>query len=381
MSGFDRYVQIVKCFRDEDLRSDRQPEFTQIDLEMSFVEREDIQTIIEGFFKQLWKDILNIEITTPFQRMTYQEAMTSYGSDKPDLRFDMKISTINDIVRNTEFKVFNDTLESNGSIALINAKGCGTYSRKNIDDLTEFAKKYGAKGLAWMKLTDGQINSPIAKFLSEEQLAQIAESAHFEEGDLLLIVSDESRKCYTALGALRLEIAKREKILEVVRDKFSFHWVIDFPMFDWDSESERYVAMHHPFTSPKDEDMHLLDSEPNKAHAKAYDIVCNGAEVGGGSIRIHDNEIQQKIFSLLGLSDEEAKAKFGFLLTALKYGAPPHGGIALGLDRITMILSGTDNIRDVIAFPKTTSGLSLMDGCPSDVDEKQLKELYLTINK
>ena len=381
MSGFDRYVQIVKCFRDEDLRSDRQPEFTQIDLEMSFVESEDIHEIIEGFFKLLWKEVLDIDIPTPFQKMTYDDAMANYGSDKPDLRFEMRLKTITDIVGNSGFKVFSDIAANNGTVALINAKGCATYSRKNIDELTEYAKKYGAQGLSWIKFADGQINSPIAKFLNESELEHIKTISEAEEGDLILIAASKSQTCYTILGALRLEIARREKILDSVKDKFSFLWVIDFPMFEWDSEANRYIAMHHPFTSPKDEDLNMLDSAPEKAHAKAYDVVCNGSEVGGGSIRIHKNEIQQKIFKLLGLTEEEAKSKFGFLLTALKYGAPPHGGIALGLDRTAMILSGTDNIRDVIAFPKTTSGLSLMDGCPSEVDEKQLRELGLKINK
>ena len=380
MSGFDRYMQIVKCFRDEDLRSDRQPEFTQIDLEMSFVEQENVQTVIEGFFARLWKELLNVEIQTPFLRMSYHDAMVNYGSDKPDLRFDMKIKTITEIGNKSEFKVFADTVQSGGTIALINAKGCGNYSRKQLDELTEFAKKYGAKGLSWIKFADGQINSPIAKFLSEDNIAYLRSSAEVEEGDLLLIAADGWTRCYTILGALRLEIARRSGIMDAVKNKYSFHWVIDFPMFEYDEEEKRYIAMHHPFTSPMDEDLHLLNTSPDKARAKAYDIVLNGSEVGGGSIRIHRNEVQQKIFDLLGMTKEETELKFGFLLDALKFGAPPHGGIALGLDRITMMLTGTDNIRDVIAFPKTTSGLSLMDGCPSTVDEKQLKELHINIS-
>jgi aspartyl-tRNA synthetase len=379
ISGFDRYVQIVKCFRDEDLRSDRQPEFTQIDLEMSFVEKEDIQGIIEGFFARLWKQVLDIEIAYPFRRISYKEAMTRYGSDKPDLRFEMEITTITNLVKDSEFKVFSDAASSGGEIALINAKGCASYSRKQLDELTEFAKKYGAKGLAWIKFTDGAVNSPIAKFLSDDILAELKEAAGAEDGDLLLIAADSWSRCYTVLGALRLEVARREKMFDKVTNRYEFLWVTDFPMFEFDELEGRYAAMHHPFTSPMDEDIPLLDSAPEKARAKAYDIVLNGAEVGGGSIRIHNPEVQNKIFGMLGLSEEEADAKFGFLLEALKYGAPPHGGIALGVDRITMILSGIDNIRDVIAFPKTTSALSLMDGAPTGVDEKQLRELGIAV--
>ncbi len=381
MSGFDRYMQITKCFRDEDLRSDRQPEFTQIDLEMSFVEQEDIQTIIEGLFKRLWKDVLDIEIETPFARMSYDEAMRRFGSDKPDLRFGMEIKTVTDIVKDADFKVFKDTAANGGTVALLNAKGCAKYSRKNIDQLTEFAKKYGAKGLTWFKFDAGEVKSPVAKFLSDEIIGKIKAVAEAEDGDLVLAAADTWTTCYTILGALRLEIARREGISDAVKDEYSFLWVVDFPMFEWDEDEKRYIAMHHPFTSPKEDDLPLLESSPDKVRAVAYDIVCNGAEVGGGSIRIHDNNVQQKIFKLLGMSDEEAEAKFGFLLKALKYGAPPHGGVALGLDRLAMILAGTDNIRDVIAFPKTTSGLSLMDGSPSVVDEKQLEELYLKIIK
>lgn len=379
ISGFDRYVQIVKCFRDEDLRSDRQPEFTQIDVEMSFIDREDIFKLVEGLFKRVWKDILDIELTIPFPRLSYNEAMTSFGSDKPDTRFQMEIVTITDIVKNSNFKVFSDTISSGGVVALINAKGCSDFSRKKLDELTEFAKKYGAKGLAWIKLQDGEINSPIAKFLDKSELDSIISSSNAENGDLLLIISDSWFKCYTILGALRNEIAKQTGILEKVSDKYAFLWVTDFPLLEYDEEEQRYVSMHHPFTSPMDEDLELLDKEPEKTRAKAYDIVVNGAEVGGGSIRIHDGTVQSKIFSLLGMSRTEAESKFGFLLDALKFGAPPHGGIALGLDRIVMTLCGTENIRDVIAFPKTTSGLSLMDGAPTFVEEKQLKELGIKL--
>lgn len=381
IAGFDKYMQIVKCFRDEDLRSDRQPEFTQIDVEMSFIERDDIINLIEGFFYTLWKEILNIEIQIPFKRLTFSEAMENYGSDKPDLRFDLKIKDITDVVKNSNFKVFADTYSQGGKIALINAKNCSNYSRKILDELTEFVKKYGARGLAWIKIENNTVNSPIAKFLNENEIINIRKIANAENNDLLLIIADEKNVCLTALGALRLELARRMGILEQVKDKFNFLWVIDFPLLEFDKTENRYFAMHHPFTSPMDEDLELLDTDPSKVRAKAYDIVVNGAEIGGGSIRIHNMKIQEKMFKILGLTEKETEEKFGFLLEALKYGAPPHGGIALGLDRIVMTLLGTDNIRDVIAFPKTTSGLSLMDGAPSEVSEEQLRELGIQIIK
>ncbi|MDR0927954.1 MAG: aspartate--tRNA ligase [Ignavibacteria bacterium] len=382
ISGFDKYIQIVKCFRDEDLRADRQPEFTQLDLEMSFIERDDILNLIEGLFVKIWKEILNIDIPTPFIKMTYEEAMTRFGSDKPDLRFGMEIINISEIIKNSEFKVFQDTLNNpNGIVALINVKNASTYSRKQLDNLTEYAKKYGAKGLAYIKFDKGEINSPIAKYLKNEEINSIKNAANAEDGDLILIISDKKYKALTILGALRLEMARQLGIMEKLKNIFSFHYVIDFPLFEYDENENRYVAMHHPFTSPKDEDLHFLDTDPAKANAKAYDLVVNGAELGGGSIRIHDTNVQSKMFQLLGLSDEDAEEKFGYLLKALKFGAPPHGGIALGIDRIVMTLAGTDNIRDVIAFPKTTSGMSLMDGSPSNVDDNQLKELGLALLK
>lgn len=382
IAGFDRYIQIAKCFRDEDLRSDRQPEFTQIDLEMSFVDAEDIISITEGLFVEIWDKLLGIKIEHPFPRMSYYEAMTKYGSDKPDIRFPLELITISDIVANSDFKVFSDTIANSGVVACLNAKGCASFSRKDIDSLTDYAKKYGAKGLATIKSANGEIISPIAKFLSESIIEKIKSRTQLEDGDLLLIVADDWTKTYTILGALRTEIARRKGILNLIKDKFSFHWVVDFPLLEYDNEAHRYVAMHHPFTSPKDEDIPLLDSNPSKARAKAYDIIINGAEIGGGSIRIHNPKIQEKMFNLLGMSEKEAETKFGFLLNALKFGAPPHGGIALGLDRIIMTITGTENIRDVIAFPKTTSGLSLMDGAPSYVEPSQLNELgIMLINK
>lgn len=377
VSGFDRYMQIVKCFRDEDLRSDRQPEFTQIDVEMSFVNQADILTMTEGFIQRLWKEVLNQEVQTPFLRMSYKEAMSRYGSDKPDLRFGMELKSLNEVVANAEFKVFQDVLANGGEVAALNATGCGNYTRKQLDDLTDFAKKYGAKGLAYIKLENGEIKSPIAKFLKPEEMTAIIEKCEAKDGDLILISSDTWTKAYTILGALRLEIARQTKLFDKLQNTFSFHWVVDFPLFGKDDETGDMHAMHHPFTSPHLDDLALLDTDPSKARAIAHDLVINGAEVGGGSIRIHDGKVQEQMFQKLGLSEEDINSKFGFLIEALKYGAPPHGGIAFGLDRLVMILTGTDNIRDVIAFPKTTSGVSLMDGSPSEVDDTQLKELWI----
>lgn len=378
VSGFDRYFQIAKCFRDEDLRADRQPEFTQIDMELSFVDKEDVMEINEGLLKRLFKEVLDIEISTPFKRLTYKEAMERYGSDKPDTRFGMELKEIGDVVTNSEFKVFADTLANGGIVKAINAEGLGEkLSRKEIDSLGEFVKTYRAKGLAWINITSEGVKSPIAKFLKEEELNGIIERVGGKLGDIIFIVSDKAKVVYDSLGQLRLELAKRFGLIDSSR--YDLLWVTEFPLLDYDEEENRYVAMHHPFTSPMDEDLELLDTDPLKVRAKAYDVVLNGYELGGGSIRIHRQELQEKMFKLLGFTQEQAWSKFGFLLEAFKYGTPPHGGLAFGLDRIVMLFTGTDNIRDVVAFPKTQTASCLMTNAPSPADEKQLEELHIEL--
>jgi len=374
VSGFDRYFQIVKCFRDEDLRKDRQPEFTQIDMEMSFITEDEVIDIASRLTATLFRKINNIELTLPIPRLSYYEAFTTYGSDKPDLRFDLKIRTITDIFRQTEFNAFRNDSE-NARIACINVNDGKNITRKQVDNLIEDAKKFGAKGLAWFRYTDGQIVSGVAKFLTEKEKSVLKEQLKLSEGDLCLIVSDAFDVTYEVLGQIRLLLAGMLGLID--KSTINLVWIVDFPLFEYSVEENRFVARHHPFTSPVESDLDKLESEPEKVKARAYDLVLNGKEIAGGSIRIHDSLIQQKMFDALGISKDEADEKFGFLISALKFGAPPHGGIAFGLDRLVMILTGNESIRDVIAFPKTSSGLSLMDDCPSEVSENQLVELNL----
>lgn len=380
VAGYDRYMQITKCFRDEDLRADRQPEFTQIDLEMSFVDVEDVIKINEGFIQRLFKDALNIDIPVPFNRLTFNEAMTRYGSDKPDTRFDMELIALSDIAKDSGFKVFSDAVANGGSVRALNAKGGGTFSRKEIDALGEVVKTYKAKGLAWIVVEENGLRSPIAKFLSEEETAKILERTKAEKGDLILFVADKDEIVCDALGHLRLTLGEKLNLID--NNRYDVLWVTDFPLLEWDEEENRWVAKHHPFTSPMDEDIEHLDSDPARVRAKAYDIVMNGYEVGGGSIRIHDQDLQRKMFNLIGFTDEQAKERFGFLLEAFKYGTPPHGGLAFGLDRLVMLLAKTDNIKDVIAFPKVQTASDLMTNAPDIVDDKQLEELFIkTVEK
>ena len=375
VGGMEKYFQIVRCFRDEDLRADRQPEFTQLDVEMSFVEVDDILPMMEQLIARIFSETIGKSIPTPFPRLTYKEAMEGYGSDKPDLRFDMKLVDVGDLVGKTGFKVFANVVANGGSVKCICAKGCAKMPRREIDDLGKFVSTYRAKGLAWIVLAEEGIKSPIAKFFTEEEMRALIQRMAAETGDILFFVADTYAIVSDALGHLRLELAKRLGLIP--EDTLNFLWVTEFPLLEYDEEQQRHVAIHHPFTAPMDEDLHLLETEPNKVRAKAYDMVLNGTELGGGSIRIHRRGVQEQMFSLLGLSEEEAVAKFGFLLEAFEYGTPPHGGIAFGLDRMIMLLAGKDNIRDVIAFPKTQSASDLMAQAPSMVADKQLKELHI----
>jgi aspartyl-tRNA synthetase len=380
VSGLDKYFQIVKCFRDEDLRADRQPEFTQIDVEMSFVNQEDVFETVEGLMRLMFKEIWNKDLQIPLPRLSFEDAMEKYGSDKPDLRFNLEMVTLNKVFFNTNFKVFKDQIENNGIITGLLAPGCGEYTRNQLDVLTDFVKKLGAGGLIWMRVKEDGLDAPVAKFLSDEEKQNIINNLCAKTGDLIFILSGAKLKALNIMGALRLEIARR---LELIKkdSQPKLLWVTDFPLFEWDEETKRYFAMHHPFTSPRIEDVKYMESEPGKVHARAYDLVLNGSEIAGGSIRIHSAELQAKMFKALGISDEEAEAKFGFLMKAFQYGAPPHGGIAFGFDRMAMIFAGESSIRDVIAFPKTASAVSLMDDCPSEVSEAQLTELYIRVRK
>jgi len=375
VAGFDRYYQIVKCFRDEDLRADRQPEFTQIDLEMSFVEREDVLSLMEEMLKFAFKETKGVVLVTPFPRMSYSDVIDRYGIDKPDIRFGLELKDITDIASEVEFRVFKQTIEQKGIVKGFAAKGQAGLSRRELDELTEFAKGYGAQGLAWIKVTENGFESPITKFFSQGRLNSISLRLGAEVGDLMIFVADKSKVVNDTLAQLRLLIGNRLNLIN--KDEFKFLWVLDFPLLEWDKEEKRYVAMHHPFTSPMIEDIPFLDSDPLRVRAKAYDIVMNGSEIGGGSIRIHSRDIQRKMFERLGIGEEEANVKFGFLLEALEYGAPPHGGIAFGLDRIIMLMTGAESIRDVIAFPKTQKGICPMTDAPSLVEKRQLKELHL----
>jgi aspartyl-tRNA synthetase len=380
LAGFDRYMQITRCFRDEDLRADRQPEFTQIDLEMSFADVDDVIEVNEGFIQKVFKELLDVDVSLPIRRMTWREAMERYGSDKPDLRFGFELKNISDIVKNCGFKVFSEPVVAGGSVRLINIKGGGShFPRKKIDALAEFAKAYKAKGLAWLRSSEGSETSSFAKFMTDDEMEAIKKAAGFAEDDLLLIVADpKDSVVFASLGALRCECAKQLGLLDGER-RFEFLWVTEFPLYEYDEEEGRYVAMHHPFTAPMDEDLGLLDTDPGAVRAKAYDIVLNGTELGGGSIRIFQTDLQRKMFEKLGFTQERAEAQFGHLLTAFKYGAPPHGGLAYGFDRLVMLLAGVDSIRDVIAFPKVQNASELMTNCPSPVDEKQLDELGIKL--
>lgn len=377
-AGYDRYFQIVKCFRDEDLRADRQPEFTQIDMELSFVDVDDVIDVNERLLAKVFKEILGVEVSLPIQRMTWQEAMDRFGSDKPDIRFGMELTDVSEVVKNCEFVVFKNALEQGGSVRGINAKGQGAMPRKKIDKLVDFAKGYGAKGLAYIAIQeDGIMKSSFSKFMSEEEMTALVNAMGGENGDLLLFAADCNKVVWDVLGNLRLEIARQLELLD--KNEYKFLWVTEFPLLEWNEEAGRYTAMHHPFTMPMEEDLHLIDTEPGKVRAKAYDIVLNGTELGGGSVRIFNQEIQNKMFEVLGFTKEQAQEQFGFLLNAFKYGVPPHAGLAYGLDRLIMLMAKQDSIRDVIAFPKVKDASDLMTEAPSGVDQKQLDELGLAI--
>ncbi|MBQ1470087.1 MAG: aspartate--tRNA ligase [Schwartzia sp.] len=378
VAGFEKYFQIVRCFRDEDLRADRQPEFTQLDIEMSFISQEDILTMMEGMIKELFQKSIGVDVPTPFERMDWDTAMDKYGSDKPDLRFDMPLMDISEYVKGSEFKVFNAVIESGGMVKCIKVDGYADIPRRRLDDLVKFVQIYGAKGLAWIQYSEEGIKSPFKKFYSDETFAKIAEATGANTGDLLLVVADKRLVVDTALGQLRLEMGKERGLIDP--DALRFLWVVDFPMYEWSDEEKRWKAMHHPFTAPRDEDIEYLLSDPGRVKANAYDMVLNGVEIGGGSLRIYNAELQEKVFESLGLTPEQAHQKFGFMMDAFQYGTPPHGGLAFGLDRLVMIMAKCDSIRDVIAFPKNQSARDVMSEAPSEVDEKQLRELSIRVS-
>ena len=375
VAGMEKYFQIVRCFRDEDLRADRQPEFTQLDIEMSFIDQEEILTMMEGMVTELFDRSIGAKVSAPMMRMTWEDAMDKYGSDKPDLRFDMQLMNLSEVVRGSDFKVFESILENGGQVKAINVKGYAAIPRRELDGLVDYVGNYGAKGLAWFQYAEEGLKSPIKKFFSDEILAKIQAATKAETGDLLLIIADKPSVVAHALGELRLEMARRRNLIDP--DKLSFLWVVDFPMFEYSETENRWMAMHHPFTAPRDEDVQYLLTDPGRVKAKAYDMVLNGTEIGGGSLRNYNSELQEKVFEALGLSEEEARLKFGFMLDAFEYGTPPHGGLAFGLDRLVMIMAQRDSIRDVIAFPKTQSASCMMTQAPSEVDGKQLQELSI----
>ncbi len=377
VSGFDKYFQIVKAFRDEDLRADRQPEHTQIDIEMSFVDESHVKQMAEELMRTLFKEVIDYELPSPFPTMPYDDALRRFGSDKPDLRFGVEISDVTEIANKTDFKVFNDAVNNGGMVGAVVAEANGTFSRKVIDELVEYSKIYGLRGLSWAKVEDGKLAGGVSRHFDENLQSELLDNVSAKDGDVIFFAADMAPVALKGLGAIRLEIGKRLNLID--KDVFSPLWVTDFPMFEWDEETKRYSAMHHPFTSPKKEDLDFLDSDPSKVYARAYDLVFNGSELGGGSIRIHSKEVQSKVFKALGIGADEAEQKFGFLLRALSYGAPPHGGIALGLDRIVATMLRLDSIRDVIAFPKTASASALMEKTPSEVSEAQLKELGIRL--
>ena len=378
VAGFDRYYQVARCFRDEDLRADRQPDFTQIDMEMSFMSQEEILTMIEGLIAHVMKEVKGIDVVTPFPRLDYEEVMERFGSDKPDTRFGMELKDVSDLVKNLDFKVFSNAVEQGGAVKCIVAKGCAEqYSRKDIDALGKYVANYGAKGLAWVKVTEEGLNGAIAKFFTDEVAQELVARVDAEVGDIILFAADSKKVCYASLGALRQKLAADLDLID--KDKYNYLWVVNWPLLEYDEERGKYSAAHHPFTMPKIEDVELLETAPEKAYAQAYDIVLNGYELGGGSIRIYDKDVQSSMFKALGFSEEEAKSQFGFLLDAFEYGVPPHGGCALGLDRFVMLLAGRDNLRDTIAFPKTAAAADPMTQAPSPVDLEQLLELNISL--